>query len=364
MPEFGDTDLETTTGRYAGYGQVDPLAPSVANGQISQAEWDAYKKKRRRAAIFGTLGVLGAATGLGAAGMAMGGATGAAAGGVQAAPSFAPLAGGAPWAVTPLAAPVTASGVGAATGGAATAATGAATGGKMALGSKGQLALSAVSGLLKGWLGNRSRNKNDQKNRDHELELARMNDSRARDLADLEVLNDESMANPFRDSLAQLEAALYMDRIAKYKPLTFNPTGGQIGRYSVPSSEGGWLNYEADPELLAAAALSRSNVLQGKGQSPSVVTRTAPPVGQPGAPNPRSGALNLLAGRPPAQTPVSTTMPVSSPLPAGAGVSFDPTALPPGQPTAPDDFRLSLDDLMAPPAPSRQAPRRRRRMAA
>ena len=234
----------------------------------------------------------------------------------------------------------------------------------MAIPLAAMLALSAGSGFLNNLLGNKSRKDNEKKTRAHELELAKMDDSRARDLADLEILNEESMADPFRQILQQIQAASLMDKMARVDPLKINPTGGQIGRYSVPSFTGGMLSYDADPEMRAAATAARSAVLQGQGQAPSVVTRTAPPVGQPGAPNPRSGALNLLAGRAPAQTPVSTTMPVSSPLPAGAGVSFDPMALPQVQPTVPDDFRLSLDDLMAPPAPSRQAPRRRRRMAA
>lgn len=80
MPDFGDVDPNTgkTNARTGFEGTPDPLAPSVANGQISPAQWAEYQSKRKRDAILGVLGVLGATTGLGAAGMAAGG--GAAAG--------------------------------------------------------------------------------------------------------------------------------------------------------------------------------------------------------------------------------------------------------------------------------------------
>lgn len=72
MPDFGDGSPRED------YGQADPFAPSVANGQITPDQWAAYQAKRRKDAILGVLGVLGATTGLGAAGMAMGGGAGAA----------------------------------------------------------------------------------------------------------------------------------------------------------------------------------------------------------------------------------------------------------------------------------------------
>ena len=71
MPDFGDGSPREN------YGQVDPNAPSVANGQISAEQWAEYQKKRRRDAIMGIIGTLGATTGLGALG-AVGGAGAAA----------------------------------------------------------------------------------------------------------------------------------------------------------------------------------------------------------------------------------------------------------------------------------------------
>jgi hypothetical protein len=76
MPDFGDGSPREQ------YGQADPFAPSVANGQISPEQWAAYEAKRRRDALFGMLGVLGMTTGLGAVGQMVGGAGGAAASGV------------------------------------------------------------------------------------------------------------------------------------------------------------------------------------------------------------------------------------------------------------------------------------------
>jgi hypothetical protein len=59
---FGDDNEEG--GRYQYQGQVDPNAPSVANGQISPAQWAEYQARRKRDAILGSLltvgGMLGA----------------------------------------------------------------------------------------------------------------------------------------------------------------------------------------------------------------------------------------------------------------------------------------------------------------
>lgn len=98
MPDFGDSltpDGTTGTGRYQYEGQADPNEPSVANGQISPEQWEAYRRKRKRDAILGILSVLGGTTALGALGGALGGGGAAAAGGLGA------IEGGAPWAVTP-----------------------------------------------------------------------------------------------------------------------------------------------------------------------------------------------------------------------------------------------------------------------
>jgi len=72
MPDFGDGSQRED------WGSIDGHAPSVANGQITPAQWAEYQSKRRKDALLGILGVLGGATGLGAAGMALGGGAGAA----------------------------------------------------------------------------------------------------------------------------------------------------------------------------------------------------------------------------------------------------------------------------------------------
>ena len=67
MGDFGNVDPTTGLGanRYAGYGQIDPLAASVANGRITPAQWAAYQNKRRRDAILGTTLTVGSMLGAG-----------------------------------------------------------------------------------------------------------------------------------------------------------------------------------------------------------------------------------------------------------------------------------------------------------
>lgn len=88
MPDFGDGSAREE------YGQVDPYAPSLANGQITPEQWAEYSRKRRRAAILGTLGTIAgmsfaqpAVNALGLGASAGGGAAASASGG--AIPSFA-----------------------------------------------------------------------------------------------------------------------------------------------------------------------------------------------------------------------------------------------------------------------------------
>lgn len=65
MGDFGDVDPTTGLERYTGYGEIDPLAASVANGRITPAQWAAYQKKRRRDAILGTTLTIGSMLGAG-----------------------------------------------------------------------------------------------------------------------------------------------------------------------------------------------------------------------------------------------------------------------------------------------------------
>ena len=118
---FGDDPGES--GRYQYQGQVDP------NGVfLSPEEYEAYSRRRRRAALFGVLGTFGATVGLGALGGLAGSAGGA-----------APLATTA-WTppVAAYAAPAAASGLGgAAASGGAAAGTTAGTAGAAATAAKG-----------------------------------------------------------------------------------------------------------------------------------------------------------------------------------------------------------------------------------
>lgn len=103
MGDFGDA-YDSGQGRYLYQGQVDPNAPSLANGGISPAEWADYQARRKKDALLGVLGILGGSAGLGFLGNALGGAA-------AAAPEFAvsttPLASGA---VTASTVPIAAAG--------------------------------------------------------------------------------------------------------------------------------------------------------------------------------------------------------------------------------------------------------------
>ena len=124
MPDYGDVNPETgqTSARTEFEGTLDPNAPSVSNGMISPQQWAEYQRRRRRNAILGILGTIGGASALGGLGSLFSGG-GAAAGGA-AGGALPPIAGGAPWALTPFVAPVAASGTGAAGAGLAGAAAG------------------------------------------------------------------------------------------------------------------------------------------------------------------------------------------------------------------------------------------------
>jgi len=124
MPDYGDGSPRE------GYGAVDPLAPSVANGQITPAEWDEYQRRRRRAAILGATttigGMLAAGPLLQAAGIGgAGGAAGAPEFAVSTAPFNGAVASGAPFAAAGGGAAIpTGSALSAATVGAGTSAAG------------------------------------------------------------------------------------------------------------------------------------------------------------------------------------------------------------------------------------------------
>lgn len=148
MPDFGDLDPLTgqPSARTNYAGTVDPNAPSVANGQISPEQWAAYQKKRKRDAILGVLMTLGGTTAASAASSLIGG--GAAAGSAGAG-GLPPIAGGAPWAITPYASAAGMSAPGAigAAGAAGAAGAGAAGAGGGAAAGGGGIAGGLLSGM-------------------------------------------------------------------------------------------------------------------------------------------------------------------------------------------------------------------------
>lgn len=101
------------------WGGVDPLAPSVTGGQITPAQWEDYQRRRRRAAILGTITTLGGMFGA----QPLANAIGIGSGAGVASGSLPPIAGGSPWAVSPYVAPAAMSGTGAGAAGVGTAAT-------------------------------------------------------------------------------------------------------------------------------------------------------------------------------------------------------------------------------------------------
>lgn len=140
MPgDFGDS----TRGRYDGYGQVDPYAPSVSNGGITPDQWAEYQKKRHRAAILGLLGTVGGMAAAGPIAGLFGGGGSAAASAVPGAvgAEAAPLGVG-----SVVAGGALPSGVGAAAGGGAAAGAGAAAKGLLGGLSARDLAALGLSG--------------------------------------------------------------------------------------------------------------------------------------------------------------------------------------------------------------------------
>jgi hypothetical protein len=129
MPDFGDVDpFSGETNERTGYGALDQNAPSVANGQISPAQWAEYQARRKRDAILGSLLTVGGMLGAGPLANALGGGS-AAGGAASSAGGLPPVAGGAPWAVTPYAGSASMVGTGLAGGAAGAAGAGGGIGG-------------------------------------------------------------------------------------------------------------------------------------------------------------------------------------------------------------------------------------------
>lgn len=154
MPDFGDINPDTglPSARSQFEGTVDPYAPSVANGQISQKEWEQYQQRRRWQAAIGVISAILGTAGLGALSGALGGAGAGAAASAGGAGGLAPIAGGAPWAVTPYAVPAIASGTGATAAGAAAAGAGAAGAAGSGAGASAATAAAGAGMSVRDWL--------------------------------------------------------------------------------------------------------------------------------------------------------------------------------------------------------------------
>ncbi|MGE3278037.1 MAG: hypothetical protein AB7O67_23240 [Vicinamibacterales bacterium] len=332
-------------------------------------------------------------TGLGAAGIGpmsgvfgAGGAAGAA-GSAGAAGGGAAIAGGAPWAVTPLAAPVAASGAAAGGGGlglgtisALKAGVGAAQGAANGGGLKGAVTGAATSavpggdmgqkdwllplilagaGATQGALTSKSNRDIAEQQAQNSLDIAKITDARDRDIAAMDVAAKEGQSDPFRDLLAQIQAAALFDQLAGYKPMQMDFSDNPYAKY-IPKVSGGSFSYDVSPELRAAAEAARGATLRGEGQSATMT-------------NPENwgvtGALNLTGkqpvypgqmGAPQSALPEGASSSVlRAPMPMGA----DPTAPTSGTMPVDDPFRLSIDDPRMGRA-ARRVPRRRRLPAA
>lgn len=187
-----------------------------------------------------------------------------------------------------------------------------------------------------------------------ELEKAKMEDLLARDLQTQKLSAEEGMADPFRNLLAQINAASQFDQIANDTPLNVDFSGNPYEKY-IPKVTGG---YTPSEELRTGAATGRTAALQGQGRAPSVAN---PSMNDPAT----TSILNLLNSRGTLAPPVSNTMPVSGKMPITPG-PMAPTAMPPGLTApvadAPTDFDLSIQQLLA-ESPSSSRPMRPTRRA-
>lgn len=191
----------------------------------------------------------------------------------------------------------------------------------------------------------------EKKRMELDLKLAEMKDRLERDLSTQKLAAEESTLDPFRHMLSQVSAAETLDRLSTEKPLNIDFSASPYAKY-MPKITGGAMGYDASPELRASAAAARTAALNGRGTAPTMTNPAN--AGQ-------TGVLDLIA-----ELGGGGKVPVSRKMPTPA-TSGDPTALSaryenplvslergadgavgnPNPLVSPNDFRLSVEDLIA-----------------
>lgn len=137
--------------------------------------------------------------------------------------------------------------------------------------------IGAGGGFLKsigGGIAGRGKEKRAAKEAQKERDFQRERDVRG-------VAAEESMADPFRHSLAQMNAAAAFDQMQNTRPKTISLPG--LNPKYMPKLGGG---YQPSQELRDAAGAARTSVLAGQGQAPTMTDPTN---------YGKTGALNIIA---------------------------------------------------------------------
>lgn len=158
---------------------------------------------------------------------------------------------------------------------------------------------------------------NSKKKADAKQAALDRSDQKERDLRNLAA--DESNADPFRHSLAQLNAASAFDKLANTTQKTVSIPG--LNPKFMPTLGGG---YQPSAELRGAANLARTNTLAGQG--------TAPTMTNPGNYG-KTGVVDLIAMLQKMGL-IPPSLGVTGPAPAAGGVAQAPVE--------PERFALSF----------------------
>jgi hypothetical protein len=146
------------------------------------------------------------------------------------------------------------------------------------------LAVSGV-GFLSGLFGGGAKAKQEEKNRQTQLEIAQMDDRRARELALLEAALKESQLNPFRQQLSQATSVRDLDYLerGRYTPTKMTVPAAMQG--FMPQMSGGF-SYTPDPAVLKGYGDLKRDVMSG---------HTAPTMTDPSNYG-KTATLDLLSG--------------------------------------------------------------------
>jgi len=173
---------------------------------------------------------------------------------------------------------------------------------------------SKLLGSIGGGMSARAKAQADAKEREKDRQFTRERDRQG-------LAADESMADPFRHTLAQMNAAQAFDQMANTRQKTVHIPG--LNPKFAPKLGGG---YQASDEMRGAANTARSAVLGGQGQAPTMTDPSN--YGQ-------TGVMNLLA-----------MLQKAGLIPPGAGMNMAPTK--PGGPS-PDPFAPRMPQIMNSP---------------